>query len=241
MDISEGTGENSGLQTDSAQYPNKSRSKIAKSGGWLKPLFQTRVELVKMTRAEERRLIQRAIAGDKAAAEQCIRTHQVSLYAYMLRMCGKPDVAEDIVQDAFVRALTNLHRFDFRFRFSTWLFTIAKRLYVNACQKHKPSYDSDALGLHQGSGESPDSPTIDSEVSANAKSAVKAALASLSIEQREIVVLFHQLDWPISLIAEYMDMPEGTVKSHLHRGRRKMRRLLSEHARHLEHVEEVWG
>jgi len=206
----------------------------------VKPYTVSRVHLGTMTRAEERSLIERAIAGDRLAAEDIIRVHQMSLYAYMLRICGRPEVAEDIVQDAFVRALTNLHRFDFRFRFSTWLFTIAKRLYVNACQKHKPAYDSDAVGIFQGGGNAPESPMIDAEVSVNAKSAVRAALSSLTEEQREIVVLFHQLDWPISLIAEYMDMPEGTVKSHLHRGRRKMRRVLSQHKLHSEHVEEVW-
>ncbi len=186
-------------------------------------------------------MIERAIAGDRAAAEQFIRAHQASLYAYMLRLSGRPDVAEDVVQDAFVRALTNLDRFDFRFRFSTWLFTIAKRLYVNACQKHKPAYDSDVVGVWECKGNSPEAPTIDDEVAGNAKAALGEALASLTHDQREIIVLFHQLDWPISLIAEYMDMPEGTVKSHLHRGRRKMRRLLVQHVRHSEHIEEVWA
>lgn len=193
-----------------------------------------------MTRAEERSLITRACAGDGDAAEQIIRAHQASLYAYMLRQCNRPEVAEDIVQDAFVRALTNLERFDFRFRFSTWLFTIAKRLYVNACQKHKPAYDSDIVGAFESRGSGPDAPTIDDEVTLNAKAALREALSSLTEEQREIIVLFHQLDWPIALIAEYMDMPEGTVKSHLHRGRQKMRRLLADHNVHSEHVEEVW-
>jgi len=197
-----------------------------------------------MTRQEERSLIERAIAGDRAAAETFIRTHQASLFAYMLRMSGKPDVAEDIVQDAFVRALTNLHRFDFKFRFSTWLFTIAKRLYVNACQKHKPAYDSDVVGAWEGKGgrdERPYQPAIDSEVTTNAKLAIDFALACLNGEQREIVVLFHQLDWPIAQIAEYMDMPEGTVKSHLHRGRMRMRTALSEHEEFSRHVQEVWA
>src|SRR5205085_11620149 len=150
-----------------------------------------------MTRAEERALMERAIAGDRTAAAEFIRAHQASLYAYMLRMSGRPDVAEDVVQDAFVRALTNLNRFDFRFRFSTWLFTIAKRLYVNACQKHKPSYDSDTVADRPGRFDAPESPTIGGEVAANAKAAIDWALQHLSEDQREIVVLFHQLDWPI--------------------------------------------
>lgn len=194
-----------------------------------------------MTRGEERRLIERAIAGDRAAAAEFIKAHQGSLYAYMLRMSGRADVAEDIVQDAFVRALTNLERFDFKFRFSTWLFTIAKRLYVNAVQKHKPAYDSDTVGAcaFRGAGNAPEYATIDREVNVNAKAALDVALSSLGEDQREIVVLFHQLEWPIAQIAEYLDMPEGTIKSHLHRGRQKMRQVLSEHTQLKQYVDEI--
>lgn len=185
--------------------------------------------------------MERAIAGDRSAAAEFIKHHQGSLYAYMLRMSGRPDVAEDIVQDAFVRALTNLNRFDFRFRFSTWLFTIAKRLYVNACQKHKPCYDSDMVAGRQGKFDAPEAPTIENECAANAKVAIDWALQHLSEDQREIVVLFHQLDWPITQIAEHMEMPEGTIKSHLHRGRQRMRVLLTEHERFGRHVAELTG
>ena len=185
--------------------------------------------------------MERAIAGDRVAAAEFIKHHQASLYAYMLRMSGRPEVAEDIVQDAFVRALTNLNRFDFRFRFSTWLFTIAKRLYVNACQKHKPSYDSDVVAGREGKFAAPESPTIGDEVTSNAKVAIDWALQQLSEDQREIVVLFHQLDWPIVQIAEHMEMPEGTIKSHLHRGRQRMRALLEKHEQFGPRVAEVWG
>ncbi len=194
-----------------------------------------------MTRELERQLIEQTILGNKDAAEQLIRAHQASLYAYMLRISGRNDVAEDIVQDAFVRALTNLTRFDFRFRFSTWLFTIAKRLHVNACQKHKPAYDSDIVGDARGHGRDPFAPAQDDEITGNAKAAIDFALICLSPEQREIVVLFHQLDWPIAQIAEYMEMPQGTVKSHLHRGRLRMKAALQEHTQHLAHIEEVWS
>ena len=90
-----------------------------------------------MERNEEHALIREAIAGDRDAMGALIRNYQPSLNAYMLRLSGRPDVAEDICHEAFVRVMTNLHRFDFRYRFSTWLFTIARRLYVNAMQKRK--------------------------------------------------------------------------------------------------------
>ena len=181
-----------------------------------------------MNRAEEQAVIERAIAGDKSAGATLIKAHQASLYAYILRLSGKPDVAEDIVQDAFVRVLTNLHRFDPRYRFSTWLFTIAKRLYVNACQKHKPVYDSEIVGGAGGSTAEPGLPTMESEFRGHARDSIGRALAELSSEQREIIVLFHQQEWPIAMIAQHMNMPEGTVKSHLHRGRRRMRRFFEQ-------------
>lgn len=179
-----------------------------------------------MERAEERRLIELAAEGDQDAASGIIRHHQQSLYAYMLRMSGRPDVAEDIVQEAFVRVLTNLDRFDFRYRFSTWLFTIARRLYLNACAKHRPAYDTDMVGGWKGSGAEPDVPVVADEQQDVMRDTLQIALLGLSPEQREVVVLFHQLDWPIALIAQHLDMPEGTVKSHLHRGRKRLRSLI---------------
>ena len=193
-----------------------------------------------LNRTQERELIEQAAAGDRAAAAMIITSYQQSLYAYLLRLTGRPDVAEDICQDAFVRVLTNLHRFDPRYRFSTWLFTIARRLWVNACQKHKPAYDTDVVSASGGRGESPEAPVVGVEVNDNARDALQRALMQLNETQREVVVLFHQMDWPIALIARHMGMPEGTVKSHLHRGRRRLRVLLDVEESSTA-VDEVWS
>lgn len=194
-----------------------------------------------MNRSDEQRLIRRAAAGDRAAAEEFIKAYQPSLYAYILRLSGRPDVAEDTVQEAFVRVLTNLDRFDYRFRFSTWLFTIGKRLYVNAAQKHKPAYDSDLVGSRVGASARPEAGTERGEAIENLHEALDLALASLPAEQREVLVLFHQLDMPIAVIARQLEMPEGTVKSHLHRGRRKLREFLETHERAGRLAEEAWA
>lgn len=194
-----------------------------------------------MERAEERDLIRRAARGDKDAAAALIRGHQPSLYAYLLRMSGRPDVAEDTVQEAFVRALTHLDRFDERYRFSTWLFTIARRLYVNACQKLKPAYDTDIVSSRSGRWIGPEERVSSEDALEHAKADLQAALMGLSEEQREVVVLFHQLDWPIALIAQHMNMPEGTVKSHLHRGRRRLRVTLESETSSRGHVSAALG
>lgn len=182
-----------------------------------------------MDRAQERDLIERAIAGERKAAGELIRAHQRSVYAYILRMSGKPELAEDVVQEAFVRVLSNLHRFDFRYRFSTWLFTIARRLFLNMVAKSAPHYSTDTVGTAQGFGDTPSARPLRDEDQRVRKDAIQDALMELSCDQREIIVLFHQLDWPIALIASHLEMPEGTVKSHLHRGRRRLRLLFEQH------------
>ncbi len=193
-----------------------------------------------MTRSVENALIRKACRGDGGAVETLIRAHQNALYAFMLRMSGRPETAEDVVQEAFVRVLKNLDRFDPRFRFSTWLFTIAKRLYMNQVQKHSPSFESEIVECWQGSSDEPEAPIVHAEVLSNAREAIDEALLTLNPQQREIVLLFHQQNWPISDIAEHLNMPEGTIKSHLHRARKRMRNAIAADAGRHQQVEEVW-
>jgi RNA polymerase sigma-70 factor (ECF subfamily) len=180
--------------------------------------------------AEERVLIRRTLAGDRSAAESLVKAYQGPLFGYMLRMTGRADVAEDVVQEAFVRALTHLNRYDDRFRFSTWLFTIAKRVYVNARQKLAPTFDSEAAAI---GGDARDaaryaSSTASRNDATGAGAALHEALATLSPDQREVIVLFYQLQWPVEQVAEYLDQPVGTIKSHLFRARARLRTALAE-------------
>jgi RNA polymerase sigma-70 factor, ECF subfamily len=176
----------------------------------------------------ERSIIRRAQRGDPKAIEALIRGHQEPLFAFMLRMTGKPDVAEDMVQEAFVRVLKNLDRFDNRFRFSTWLFTIAKRLYVNHMQKMRPSYDSDMVNGFHAAGSTPNLKSEHNETLENLRGVLEQVMDGLTGQQREIVLLYHQQSWSITEIALHLDMPEGTIKSHLHRARRRMRRQIDD-------------
>ena len=141
----------------------------------------------------------------------------------------------------WLRVLSNLNRFDTRFRFSTWLFTIAKRLFVNSVQKHQPHYDSEIVDQHRAVGTSPVGRVAETEIAGNASAAIEVALAGLQPQQREIVLMFHRLNWAITRIAEHLNMPEGTVKSHLHRARKRMRRLLESDRQLHEHVQEVFS
>jgi RNA polymerase sigma-70 factor (ECF subfamily) len=194
-----------------------------------------------MERSVEYTLIRRAKEGDEEAIEALIRAHQDALYAFILRMSGRPETAEDIVQEALVRVLKNLHRFDSRYRFSTWLFTIAKRLYLNLSQKLGPAYDTEVVEVSPVPERGPGRQAARDETMDNARHLIDAALAALPTHQREIMLLFHQQNWPIADIAEHLGMPQGTIKSHLHRGRIRMRRYIEANRRMHRQAKEVWA
>ena len=174
-----------------------------------------------MERADELRLIRRAKRGDRAALEALIEGHRPSLHHFLLRLTRREDVAEDVGQEALVRVLKHLDRFDERFRFSTWLFTIARRLWINHIQKFRPIPDSDTVG---GRAARPaDDPRLDrDEIHDIAVVAIEGALDVLNPRQREIVELFHGCGLPIQEIAARLELPIGTVKSHLFRARRRL-------------------
>jgi len=176
-----------------------------------------------MNKGQELKLIRKAAGGDRDSAEQLVRAHQGSLYGYILRISGQPHTSEDVVQEAFVRVLTNLDRFDPRFRFSTWLFTIGRRVYFNMCEKKRPCSDSERVDGWRDNREAATCRVDRDDTKAVCRDMLQAELMRLPSDQREVVVLFHQHEWPISLISEHTGMPVGTVKSHLHRARLRLR------------------
>jgi RNA polymerase sigma-70 factor (ECF subfamily) len=195
-----------------------------------------------MQKIRELQLVRRAANGDLSAAELLIRRHQGGVQAYIYRMCGRWDVAEDVAQEAFVRVLSSLHNFDDTFRFSTWLFTIARRVWLNMCEKKRPAAAGESADAWVARPDLRRSAlTRDPEQQGLARDALQRALMLLTPEQREAIVLFHQLEWPIRLIAEQMHLPEGTVKSHLHRGRQRMRTELVRGVGNVVALEDVPG
>jgi len=179
-----------------------------------------------MDRAEELRLIRKAKRGDRTAIEALVEGHRPRLHHFLLRLTRSEELAEDVAQDAFVRVLRHLDRFDERFRFSTWLFTIARRIWINHIQKFRPVPDSDMVGSR---ADEPDSPDISErrEEHRRSEAAVSRALECLNPRQREIIELFYGRGLPIQEIAGRLGLPLGTVKSHLFRGRARMGEFLA--------------
>lgn len=187
----------------------------------------------RLTPEMERRLIEEAQRGRAESAHALIVAYQDRLYAFVWRMIRDRHEAEEVCQDAFLRAFQSLGNFDFAYRFSTWLFTIAYRLCLNALRRKKGyTGDVDFSTLPTGkSGER--SLTIEDQV-ANSdeawrlKKIIWENVDRLTPPQRATVLLFYRESLGCQEIGEILGMPAATVKSHLHRARTRLRELLGD-------------
>ncbi len=187
-----------------------------------------------LDRAQEFELVRGVVGGDPHATAELVLAMQGPLFAYLLRMSRSHHTAEEMTQEALYRAILHIERFDNRWRFSTWVFTIGRRLLSNAQHRRGPRVDSAVVdevapvtpvwgvrGWPEERGEEA------RERQHGQRQQIERALQSLSESQQEVVVLFHQLEWSIAQIAELTGLPEGTVKSQLYRARTQLRVLLS--------------
>lgn len=178
--------------------------------------------------------------GDRAAFTLLVRKHQTALYNFALRQLRSASLAEEVVQDAFVRVVHSALEFKHEARFSTWLYTIARNLCIdqvrkNALRRH-PSLDEPTRA------DGKDGPTLgdqtaDARAAANVERAagatelrerVLAAIETLPDEQREVFLMREVSNLPFKEIAEIVGASENTVKSRMRYALERLQAALSE-------------
>ena len=162
-------------------------------------------------------LVRRAQRGDRFAFEALVERHQDRLYTLAARVLGSREEAADAVQEALVRAWLALPKFRRDARFSTWLYRICVNAAHDARSRRRPSVV-----------EEPPEPAdprdrfAEHELSAD----LQRALNALDESYRVAVVLYDVLGCSYGEIAELTEVPEGTVKSRIFRGRTELAKLL---------------
>ncbi len=177
--------------------------------------------------------IQEVLKGDQNAFAEIVELYQDKLYRVCYRMLGNKHEAEDIAQEAFVRAFVNIHTFDTNRKFSTWLYRIGTNLCIDRIRKKKPDYFLDAEvagteGLNMYSQiasteEIPEEEVLKMEM----QERVQYEISRLPDKYRAVIVLKYMEDLPLQEISDILDMPLGTVKTRIHRGREALRKQLS--------------
>jgi RNA polymerase sigma-70 factor (ECF subfamily) len=166
----------------------------------------------------------RAQQGCASSFEQLLRRFQTPIL-HFLRHRGLAADAEDITQETFLRAYKNLHRYDRRWTFSAWLFTIARRLSINHHRRERPN--ADAPSIHSAVTNVPE--PLDVMVAAEGRQRLwNVAFAALSEEQTTALWLYYVEDMPLRSIGLVLKRSPAAVKILLFRARRKLLPLLEE-------------
>lgn len=171
---------------------------------------------------QDSEIIERVLAGDHAAYATLVERHQPQILRLLERLVGCRETAQDLAQEAFIAAFRGLKSFQQKSSFSTWLHRIACNKATSASRRRRPV---------------PLAPTAEpvaelSDVSAglehaDRRRAVAEALAQLDPRYRSVVVLADMEDATYESIAGILDIPVGTVRSRLHRGRMELRKHLT--------------
>jgi RNA polymerase sigma-70 factor (ECF subfamily) len=168
-------------------------------------------------------LVSMTLAGDDQAFATLVNRHQRITYNVCYRMLGDGYEAEDAAQEAFLRAFRYLDRYDPGRSFKTWLLSIASNHCIDRLRQRrmtKLSIDDllpwhPALTSHDGS---PERATMRHERS----DIFQAMLEELTPQYRVVLVFYYWYDMSCKEIAETLEIEEGTVKSRLHRARKKL-------------------
>jgi RNA polymerase sigma-70 factor (ECF subfamily) len=164
-------------------------------------------------------LVDSARRGDMRAFERLYRLHSARVMGVCLRMCRRRDVAEDCVQQTFVRAWRNLSAFEGRSAFGTWLHRIAVNEVLSYARNHgtRSEADEDLDAVDESAS------GMTGEFDASEVVDVERALASLPEGARHVVVLQAVYGYSHEEVAEMLGIAVGTCKAQLHRGRRLLR------------------
>lgn len=174
--------------------------------------------------ATDASLLARAREGNLFAFEEIVRRHQRRVYATAVRIVRRHDVADDVAQEAFLRAYQTLDRFDLARPFAPWICRIAANLAVNHLRS--PVSREDPLPEGHAETPAPAASPLEGVLDAEAREVLDRAMETLSADQRAVFVLrtFEELSY--QEIAEALGLSIGTVMSRLSRARERLRQAV---------------
>ncbi|HSJ07480.1 MAG TPA: sigma-70 family RNA polymerase sigma factor [Longimicrobiales bacterium] len=188
----------------------------------------------------DQQVVQLARSGRERAYRELIGRYQRPVFSLIYRLVRDREKAEDLAQDTFIKVLNAIDRYDPKFKFSSWIFKIAHNTALDQLRRRHPetlsldgsphaatSAEAEASTITPAShDETPEQFTLNRELG----SEIEAAIGDLREEYRTAIVLCHVEGRPYEEIAEIMDVPLGTVKTYIHRGRKELMKQL-EHLR----------
>lgn len=182
-----------------------------------------------MPAADERALIDRCQKGDHGAFRVLVQAHMRQVYDLAFSFVQSHDDADDVAQEAFVKAYRSISSFRGDAGFGTWLYRIVTNLALDRIRQRQRMAQRRVPLSDPAVAKIPSSP--DTAMNADLQGHIERALHTLPTLQRAVVILRHMDGLSTKQVSGILNCSEGTVKTHLHRGLRRMQKLL-------HHIEE---
>jgi RNA polymerase sigma-W factor len=181
-----------------------------------------------MEHVEDTALVRRTLAGEQEAFSQLVERYKDPVYHVAFRMLGNAAEAEDVAQEAFVRAYTQLGTYKPEHRFSTWLLSIASHLAIDQLRRRRflalPLEDVPFLEWLADSETGPEDAAIEGE----RQDEMQHLIQKLPSKYRAVVVLRYWQDLSYEEIATALQLTPALVKARLHRARELLARSLKD-------------
>lgn len=201
----------------------------------------TKEERQQQSRQEDYDLVARALEGDQSAYTRLRNKYWRPIQSMLGRMIRNPNDAEDLTQEAFIKAFNSLHTFNTEYAFSTWLYKIASNNCIDYLRKRRLKTVSIDAPVQTRDGEMqmeiadpnalrPDIPLT----SAERTEVLQEAIRNLPEKYRIVIELRHEKEMEYADIAEMLGLPLGTVKAHLFRARALLLKRLQGKLVHFE-------
>ncbi|MGH7532170.1 MAG: RNA polymerase sigma factor [Gemmatimonadales bacterium] len=188
--------------------------------------------------ATDQDIVLAARLGSEAAYRELLKRYERPVFSLIYRMVRDRELAEDLTQETFIKALNALDSYRPEYKFSSWIFKIANNAAIDQLRRREldtlsldgaPSAETaeaiEATSLQVGSkGESP----LDELEAKEIGTAIEQAIGRLRPEYRSCILLRHVEGRAYEEIAEMLDLPLGTVKTYIHRARNELREYLSD-------------
>jgi len=171
-------------------------------------------------------LIANCLGGDQTAWEEIVRQHRRKVFNIAYKFTGRHDEAEDLTQDIFLKIFKSLHTFDRRANFQTWLVSVSRNLCIDhyrSVRKERETIDRD-VDAGELTPSAPGQNAYQALEQADRVELLRKAMAELPPSLREAVVKRDLQELSYQEIADQLNLPEGTVKSRINRGRTELAR-----------------
>lgn len=181
---------------------------------------------------DEKQLVKQAAAGDAAAFETLVVRYQQPVYNLALRMAGNDADAQDLSQEAFIRAWRGLGSFHFTSQFSTWLYRLTSNIcidFLRAQKRRKVVSLTKLLDEEDRQWDLPDGAPLPEQqmLAIEERETLARAFAALDPEYRQVLTLRIVNGCSYQQIGQTLNLPEGTVKSRLSRAREQLRKKMA--------------